>query len=419
MDYRYITDTLSLGGRIKQFPKDFIVEEIGDDYKTSIKYLPDKKVDTLDWDDIFSKKKENQDYLILDLEKHNVSTPKAISEMARFLGLSKSRLSYAGLKDKRSISSQRISLYQPEKERISKFYFKDIKVYNPFWSSEKQNIGDLKENNFIITIRQIKDFSENEITDIIEKVILDVNTKGLINYFGEQRFGGVREVTAKVGKELILKNYEDAVMLYLTIPSEFENEEVSLARKDILENKNFGKHASSFPLKTGFERAMLNQLAKDPTDFLGAFKCLQKSMQYIFIHAYQSFLFNEIINLRIDKGHGINKIEGDKIINDFIYLQLFGFNSEFSKGIAGEIEKEVFKREQVTFKDFFNKEYSVFSTKGDYRPLLTYPHNLKLISIDDDDENEGLKKATVSFTLNKGQYATVLIREIIKLENIG
>lgn len=419
MEYNYLSKERPLGGRIKELPKDFIVQEIGSDYKTSVKYLPDKRIEEIDWKEVFKNKKEREDYLILDLEKHNVSTPKAISEMARFLRLSKSRISYAGLKDKRAISSQRISLYDPDVNRLSKFYFKDIKVYNPFWSSKKIDIGDLKENQFIITIRQIEDFSKEEIKEIIENVFKTINKDGLINYFGEQRFGGAREVTAKVGRELILKNYKDAVMLYLTHPSLYETDDVLLARKDILETEDFKKHASSFPLKSGFERAMLNHLANNPDDYLGCFKILSKSMQYIFIHAYQSYLFNEIINLRFKYGFKINKIPGDKIINGKVYLQLFGFNSSFQEERAGEIEREIFKKEGITFKDFFNKDYPVLSTKGDFRPIITFPRDLKIISIEEDDINVGQKMATISFTLDKGQYATVLLREIIKKENIG
>jgi tRNA pseudouridine13 synthase len=422
MDFRYITTTKGLGGRIKQLPKDFIVEEVGLDYTTSVKYLPDKKIETIDWDSVFEKK-NNNDFLLLDLEKHNVSTPKAISEISRFLRLSKSRISFAGLKDKRSISSQKISLYDPSIERLSKFYFKDIKTYNPVWSSKKIDIGDLKENHFTITIRQITDLKEDEIKTIIENTFNQINQNGLINYFGEQRFGGIREITARVGKQLLLKNYEDAVMLYLTSPSDFESDEVTFARKYILENRDFKKWSSSFPSKTGFEVPILNHLSNNPTDFLGSFKVLSKSLQYLFLHAYQSFLFNDMINTRIDKGYKLNSISGDKITDDDVCLQLFGYNSQFSEGEAGEIEKEIFKKEEIHFKDFFNKDYSVLCIKGDYRSIKTFPRNLKLISIEDDDLNQedipGSKKVTLSFTLDKGQYATVLIRELIKKENIG
>jgi tRNA pseudouridine13 synthase len=423
MDYRYLTTTKGLGGRIKQLPEDFIVEEAGEGYTTTVKYLPDKKIETIDWKEVFEKRKPGEDHLILDMEKHNVSTMHAISEMSRFLRLSKSRFGYAGLKDKRSISSQKISLYDPTIDRLSKFYFKDIKTYNPLWSSKKIDIGDLEENKFTITIRQIQGFSEKEVEEIILKAFKEIEEKGLINYFGEQRFGGSREITAKVGKELLYKNYKEAILLYLTSPSEYESEEMTLARKDILETKDFKKWASSFPSRSGFEVTMLNHLANNPEDYLGAFKALSKSMQFLFLHAYQSYLFNEIINLRIDKGYFLEPLEGDKIINGKIHLQLFGHDSKFLEGKAGEVEKEIFKKEKVDFKHFFNRDYSVLSCKGDFRPVLTFPKDLKFLSVSLDDLNQeelpGSLKATVSFTLDKGQYATVLIRELIKLENIG
>lgn len=421
MDYKYLTNTFSLGGRIKQLPKDFIVEEIGKDYKTSVKYFLDKEISPVDWDLIFSEKVEDKDYLLLDLEKHNVSTPKAITDLSRFLKISKSRIGYAGLKDKRSVSSQKISLFQPLKERISKFYFKDIRVYNPIWSKEKINIGDLKENNFIITIRKIENFSKEEIFKIINDCFSQIEEKGLLNYFGEQRFGGSREVTARVGKHLILKNYKEAVITYLTYPSEYESEEVKLARKNIKETEDFRKY-SSFPSKTGYERQMLNHLINNPNDFLGAFKVLPKSMQYLFIHAYQSYLFNEIINIRVFRGY-LDEIYGDKVIDGKIHLQLFGYDSKFLEGVAGEIEREVITREGIDFKHFKNKDYGVLSVKGDFRSFFTMPKNLKIIDVSLDDLNQeeipGSLKATISFTLNKGEYATVLLREIIKKEDIG
>lgn len=419
MEYRYLTSTKGLGGRIKQLPQDFIVEEIGEDYITSVKYLPDKKIETIDWQEVFNKKEKGQDYLILDMEKHNLSTIQAISEMSRFLRLSKSRFGYAGLKDKRSISSQKISLYDPSLERLSKFYFKDIKTYNPLWSFKKIDIGDLKENRFVITIRQIEGMLKEDIEKIILNCFKEIEEKGLINYFGEQRFGGAREITAKVGKHLILKEYKKAVLLYLTSPSLYEEQALKEAREDILKNQDFKKWSSSFPSKSGFEITLLNHLANNPDDFLGAFKSISRPMQYLFIHAYQSYLFNEIINYRIDNGFSLRPLEGDKVIDGVLNLQLFGFDSKFLEGRAGEIEKEIFKKEGIDFRNFFNKEYSVLCCKGEFRPVLTFVKELKIISVQEDDLNHGKMKATVSFVLDKGQYATVLIREIIKKEDIG
>jgi len=257
----------------------------------------------------------------------------------------------------------------------------------------------------------------------VKETIQEINKNGLINYFGEQRFGGVREITHRVGKLLLQKRYKDAVILYLTESSELEREEVKLAREDLKKDLNFRKHAANFPNQTGYESAILNYLANNPSDFLGAFKVLPKSIQFLFIHAYQSFLFNELINLRIEKGFGLDQIPGDHVINGEIHLPLFGFKSEFSKDIAGDLEKEIIEKENISLKDFHNKDYSVLSSKGEFRKIKTQLSDLELISLEEDLENtDALSNPLslkISFVLDKGQYATVALREFIKKEMIG
>jgi len=422
MEFRYITKTKGTGGRIKQSPTDFKVEEIGVNYQTKINYLPDKDQPEINWKEVFEKKTSDTDYLIVDLEKNNLATTSALNQLARFLQTSKKRFSFAGLKDKRALTSQRISIYQPSQERLSKFNFKNIKIYNPFWSKEKIDIGLLKANRFTVKIKQITNLSKDDLDSLVNQTIEQINKNGLINYFGEQRFGGVREITHKVGKLLLLKRYKEAVILYLTEISELEREDIKLAREALKKDLNFRKHAANFPTQTGYESAILNHLANNPTDFLGAFKVLPKSIQFLFIHAYQSYLFNELINLRIDKGYGLEPIEGDKVIDGEVYLHLFGVRSEFSKGLAGELEKEIIKKENISFKDFYNKEYSVLSSKGEFRKIKTSVNDLKVLSIEDDVDNEDLDDPlmlSLSFVLDKGQYATVALREIIKKEMIG
>ncbi len=421
MEFKYITTTSPINGRIKEISEDFIVSEIGENYITEVKYLPDKLLPELDWDKVFSEKQDKEDYLHLTLEKNNLATTVAISQMSRFLHTSKKRIGYAGLKDKRALTSQRISIFEPSLERLKKFYFKTIKVYDPTWSKKRIDIGDLKENKFVVTIRQIKNLAEEEIRTITEECISQIQKNGLINYFGEQRFGGTREITHRVGKLFMKSKFKEGIILYLTETNDFETEDIKAARSALKEDLDFGHHASSFPASFGYESAMLNHLAKNPDDYLGAIQVLPKAVQYLFIHAYQSYLFNELINMRLDRGYGLNPIDGDRIVNGSVQLPLFGFQSTFSEGLAGELEKELLTKEGIMFDDFYNRDYSVLSSKGEYRDIKTEAHQLKLIEIGDDERHleEGYKKLIISFTLSKGNYATVLLRELIKQENIG
>lgn len=412
MDYNYITTTKGTGGRIKQLCKDFLVEEIGLDYKTTISYIPFEKKVEIDWNTFFETK-ENYDQLHLDLEKFNYSTTSAINEVSRFLRTSKKRIGYAGLKDKRAITVQRISIYEPTKERFSKFNFKNIKVYNPSWSNKKIDIGDLKQNKFTITIRQIKNHTREELQEIFLNFKNQINDSGIINYFGEQRFGGSRNITHRVGKLILQRNYKDAILLYLTETNPLENEEISKKRKELKTSLDFGKFAKDFPSRTGYESPILNYLSKHPEDYLGAFKVLPKAIQYLFVHAYQSHLFNEIVNERIKRGL-LSQIDGDIVIDRNVMIPLFGFASQFSEGIAGEIEQQILKKEEITLNDFFNKDHSVFSSKGEYRALKVLVYDLELLEIENDDENKECVSLKFSFILDKGNYATNIARELIK-----
>jgi tRNA pseudouridine13 synthase len=410
MNYKYIT-TKRIGGRIKERSEDFLVEEIGKDYVTQINYLPDKKV-FVDWKEVFFKK-ENNNYLHVDLEKRGLSTTQAINDLSRFLRISQKKIGFAGLKDKRAITSQRISIYDPPKERISKFYYKNIKIYNPSFEEKEITIGDLKENKFIVTVRQIE--KQENLKKIIEEIITTVKKQGIINYYGEQRFGGIREITHRIGKLFLQRKYKEAVVLYLTETNDYEEEHIKKARED-LKDLDYKKHAANFPIKAGFEKQLLNHLVNQPEDYLGAVKSLPKSIQYLFIHAYQSYLFNELINLRLEKGYGLEKIEGDKIIDNNIYLPIFGFETTFSQGKAGELERELLRKEEISLLDFKNQDCGTLSSKGEYRKLFSKVKNINIEEIEEDELHEDKLKLKISFVLEKGQYATNFLREIIKPE---
>lgn len=412
MEFKYLTTTLPIGGRIKQICEDFLVEEIGKEYNTKITYLPDKRVE-VDWNQVYENRKEEK-YLLVDLEKYNLSTTSAINDVSRYLRISKRKIGFAGLKDKRAITSQKISICDPPKERIEKFYYKNVKIYNPVWSNKEITIGDLEKNKFTLTVRNIQDHTKEDLKKLFLKFKEEIENSGLINYFGEQRFGGVRSITHKVGKLLLKRKYKEAVLLYLTETSPLEKEEIKIARTELKENLDFGKSAANFPVRDGYERQMLNHLAKYPTDFLGAIKVLPVSIQYLFIHAYQAYLFNELINERIKRGFTLKKIEDDTLNNGEIIYPLFGYESSFSNGVLGEIERDLFEKEEVNISEFYNKDHSVLSSKGEFRKIQISAYDLSLINIEEDDLNLGSLKLTFSFLLDKGNYATNLARELIK-----
>ena len=411
MDEFYSTKTKGINGRIKERIKDFKVIEVLDNGTECELWLTEETLETHKELEIPENEKECK-FLYLEMQKFNLDVNEAIRRLARFNGVSKKRVTYAGVKDKRSISSQRICFFKPETKRLKEFKSKFVKLDKAEWNKEKLRIGMLKGNKFEITIRQIE-LDKKETKKRIQDCFKEME-KGIANFFGEQRFGGIRKVTHLVGKEFIKGNFEKAVILYLAHTNELEEEETRTARTNLAETRDYKKALKEFPLKLRYERAIMDHLNTNETDFIGAFRKLPKTLRYMFVHAFQSFLFNKIIQERITQGIGIQKVEDEILVNGLPSAPLIGFETVFAKGKIGEIEKKVLEEEEIELKQFYVKEMKEMSSKGIRKEIILVPENLKLEEISEDEFNEGKLKAKISFYLSKGNYATTVLKEIMK-----
>lgn len=412
----YTTSTEGIGGQIKRRYADFIVEEVTPEGKIC-------KVERFADAEAFSKEKEalkvpenpeKKEHLHLELEKINKDLNFVIRDLTRYLQCSKKRVGYAGLKDKRAVTCQRISLFEPDAGRLEEFGKRGIALRNPSWENDRINIGDLKGNFFTITIRDIEMKGE-KIENLLKECFNEMEKNGIANYYGEQRFGGVRGLTAVVGKEFLKGDFEKGVMIYLTSTCAEEREDLRNARIELSKTNDFSEASKKFPNENRYERAMIHHLCKYPKDYVGAFGKLPKAIRYLFTHAYQSHLFNKVIDKRIEKGLGLGKIEGDIMGNRAPTAPLFGFESVLSGGKAGEIEEEVLGEEQISLESFHVKKMPEISSKGERREIILFPENLKILEIGADEFFEGKTKAKISFYLPKGNYATIVLREIMKV----
>lgn len=410
----YSTSCEGIGGKIKLRYSDFIVEEIVRDGRIAKveRFLKDGALDN-PTKIIVPENPEKKDFLHLDLEKFNSDVPFCIKRLTRYLQLSQKRIGYAGLKDKRAITCQRISLFQPPIERLNEFSSKLMDLRNAEWSSERIEIGTLKGNLFTITIRAIE-LEEKETRKRILNFFAEAKKNGIANFFGEQRFGGIRQITHRVGREFVKGNIEEAVMLYLTSPAEKEDEDIKSARKNLAETHDFARAINEFPDKYCFERSIIHHLCKNPNDFVNAFGKLPKSIRFLFTHAFQSHLFNRIIEERLKQDFGLKQVEGDILEDGIPTAALFGFESVLATGKAGEIEKKVLEEEGIELKDFFVKQMPEMSSKGGRKKIVLFLHEPELLEIAADEFNEGKLKAVVRFGLDKGNYATTALAELMK-----
>jgi len=272
---------------------------------------------------------------------------------------------------------------------------------------------------------------------------------GLPNFFGHQRFGTTRAITHRVGKAIINDTFEEAVMLFLSEPSVYEHPSSRQARKDLQSNQDFKEALKNFPMQLRYERLILAHLVEKPRDFVGAFKRLPAKLQVLFVQAYQSYLFNRFLSERIRSGIALNRAEvGDYVVNvertglpigktgkivddralaetnekvkmgrERIALPLIGYKKLPSKGFMGQIEQQILEIEGIKAEDFKIEVLPELSSRGGLRPTTSPIRNFRAYNISRLAGNLEANQVTLEFTLLRGSYATVLLREILKPKN--
>ncbi|RLG16802.1 tRNA pseudouridine(13) synthase TruD, partial [Nanoarchaeota archaeon] len=177
----FYTSSKPLGGIIKKVPEDFVVEEIDKHGKLwKVKYPFYSRILDL----IPRRRKE---YLHLTLVKRNLDTIRAVQLISKSLGISRKRIKFAGNKDKRAVTSQRISIFNVSIKEVRKVKVKGIKLKDFRYSSEEIKIGDLWGNRFTVRITDIP-FEKEVIRERVEGFKREI-ANGVANFFGIQRFG--------------------------------------------------------------------------------------------------------------------------------------------------------------------------------------------------------------------------------------
>jgi len=98
----------------------------------------------------------------------------------------------------------------------------------------------------------------------------------------------------------------------------------------------------------------------------------------------------------------------------FITAPLPGYSTEFASGIPGEIDQEVLQELKVPLEGFDITEIPEMSSKGTRREVLLQAE--PKFELAADELNSGKSKAVLEFMLPKGSYATIVLREYMKVD---
>ncbi|MDB6088441.1 MAG: tRNA pseudouridine synthase [Gammaproteobacteria bacterium] len=125
-------------------------------------------------------------HVLLKVRKRNANTQWVVRELAKICGCHPRDIGYAGLKDRRAIAIQWLTVPQ---SRLTLDVWRtvrepDFEVLEADAHSRKLPRGALAGNRFMVRIRNV------EVEDVaLAARIAEISRRGVPNYFGPQRFG--------------------------------------------------------------------------------------------------------------------------------------------------------------------------------------------------------------------------------------
>jgi tRNA pseudouridine13 synthase len=164
-----------IGGRIKQVPEDFEVEEIP-------AYEPSG----------------SGDHLYLWIEKRDMGAEYFVRQVARRLEIAPGEVGTAGLKDRHAVTRQWVSVPERAEERLPHLDGEGIRVLRVSRHSNKLKAGHLHGNRFRILIRDV----DATASERLGPLLAQLRDHGLPNFYGPQRFGHDGE-TLQLGLALL------------------------------------------------------------------------------------------------------------------------------------------------------------------------------------------------------------------------
>ncbi|TWT46376.1 tRNA pseudouridine synthase D [Thalassoglobus neptunius] len=363
-------------------------------------------------------------FAVYRLKKSGWTTLDVLQKLARDLKINRRRIHHAGLKDRHAETSQVITIeHGPQRD----FDFESFAISYQGQAQRAVTAHDIEGNVFSLVMRSV---TENERLQA-EKSLPVVQATGLTNYFDDQRFGSFIPGHSFIAEHWIRREYERALWLMFAEPRAEDGRDERQQREILRTHWNQWSQCKQ-ELERSHRRSIVTFLDDRPGDFKGAWERVNADLRGLCLSAFQSYLWNAIVDglirerLPDESRREIQIVTGALACPDLVEKQMMGDLSELEiplpsarllkqtindpnvlEMVQTGVEKLGWQLEAIKVQTPRDR----FFSRG--LRALTVPVNDLTWSFSDDDLFENRDKLELKFTLPKGSYATMLIKQIM------
>ncbi len=390
-------EPVGLSGVIRHLPEDFVVEELPLIAPTG-----------------------QGDHVLAQVEKRLLSTLDALLFLSKAARVSERQIGYAGLKDARAVTRQWVSLPRVDPERVRRLSGPRFRVLSAQRHPHGLKIGHLAGNRFTIRIRGVRP----ERVPAARAALEALSAQGLPNPYGGQRFG-TKGDSHLLGRAILTADWGGFLDLLLGRPTALEQDPRMNAAREAWESGRPEQAFELLPRKRRSEKRALAAFLRtgSPRE---AFESLGPHPRRIWVSAWQSWLFNRLLERREAEGTLHQVLPGDlawvhatgalfeagadpveraraAALRTSPTGPLLGYDQRLASGAPGRLEREVLA-EAGADPEAFRAAHA--RMRGSRRPLRVPVKEASLTV-------EEPRTVVVRFVLPPGAFATVLLDRLM------